>query len=99
MPFFNRFMRRTTGAQAMFLVLTRATKEFFEKLNYNNTNNEENGAAAMATATHSRDTVSSSTARIDGAVGSDTHEGHRVLEAKSLAHVTKALNYALELGC
>lgn len=97
MPFFNRFMRRTTGAQAMFLVLTRATKEFFEKLNYDN--NEEDGAAA--TATHGHDTVSSSTstARIDGGVDSDTHEGHRVLEAKTLAHVTKALNYALELGC
>jgi len=88
MPCLNRFMRRTTGAQAVFLVLTNATKEFLRELNQTSQEAEVPGYRRIAPSTYRPATLSA---------GRSTN--FRITEAKVLAHVTKALDAALELNC
>ena len=84
-PFLNRFMRRTTGAQFLFLALTKALKEFLQRLNKTH---GTNFARMLAPSTDGLD-------QIDPAY----RARNNVVEAKLLAYVTTALNSTLELGC
>ncbi|RDL40752.1 Uncharacterized protein BP5553_00731 [Venustampulla echinocandica] len=96
MPTLNRFMRRTTGAQAMFLTLTKATKEFLQRLKETHNNSSHGTAAAkfgrpLAPAPDVSQSESKDAVRCD--------RGNRIKEARILAHVTKALDIALENNC
>lgn len=93
MPVLNRFMRRTTGAQTMFLILTRATKEFLQRLDENKNKTHRQ----FDTATFGRK-LAPSLNRLEE-IDSVPDMGNRITEAKILAHVTKALDLALELNC
>ncbi|KAF4630029.1 hypothetical protein G7Y89_g8117 [Cudoniella acicularis] len=98
LPFLNRFMRRTTGAQVLFLILTMATKEYLQRLN----DSKKADAAklgrriAPSPLTHQLDLPAVSNAN---STSYTSHTGNRIVEAKMLAHVTKALDFALELRC
>jgi hypothetical protein len=86
-PFLNRFMRRTTSAQFLFLALTKAMKEFLQKLKDQKSSSTAFGYK-LAPSTHRLDRGTSA-----------SNAGMRILEAKTLAYVTKALDSTLELGC
>lgn len=86
MPFLNRFMRRTTGAQFLFLALTKALKEFLRRLN------ESNQASRLERSiTPATDHLSNT--------NSAWNAGDSLVEAKILAHVTRSLDCTLEAGC
>ena len=87
-PFLNRFMRRTTGAQFLFLALTKALKEFLQRLNKNQVSDGTGFARKLAPSTDRSD-------QIDPA----WKAGTKVVEAKILAYVTTALDSTLELKC
>ena len=86
MPFLNRFMRRTTGAQFLFLALTKAMKEFLQRLNKNS--QASNRTHNIMPYTHLLDEVDPL-----------LKTRNSIVEAKILAYVTKALDSTLELGC
>ena len=79
-------MRRTTGAQFLFLALTKAMKEFLLRLNKGR--EASISTRKIAPYTHLLDQVDL-----------EWKARNRVVEAKILAHVTKALDITLELGC
>lgn len=85
-PFLNRFMRRTTGAQFLFLALTKAMKEFLQR--DQGTGRATGLGRKLAPATY----------HVDHAV-SAWNAGNSVVEARILAHVTKVLDSTLEHGC
>ena len=87
-PFLNRFMRRTTGAQYLFLALTKALKEFLHRLKKNQNSDRADFARKLAPSTNRFD-------EIDQEWKATT----TLVEAKILAYVTTALNSTLELGC
>ena len=77
----------------MFLILTRATKEFLQRLN----DNHSRGNLEFDSKTFGR-RIAPSVNRLDH-VDSALNMGNRITEARILAHVTKALDFALELRC
>lgn len=85
-------MRRTTGAQHMFLILIKATKESLQRYDdHRNRGPPMSDAPVMfgrklAPATNRFEEV-------------DPVNMARITEARILASVTKALDHALELHC
>lgn len=92
-PCLNKFMRRTTGAQHMFLILIRATKESLQR--YEQTTHVEDDEC-YEPATLGRP-IAPSVDRL-GEVGTVPNKS-RITEARILASVTRALDVALELNC
>lgn len=84
-PFLNRFMRRTTGAQFLFLALTKALKEFNKNSQPLNRGDPEPNLAPLASRLDQVDPVRKAR--------------NNMVEARILAYVTKALDSTLELGC
>jgi hypothetical protein len=93
MRFLNRFMKRTTGAQAMFVILTRAIKEFLQRLNDNHI--RSNLEFDVATFGHMITPFVNRLHHVDSAC----NNSNRVTEAKVLTHITKALGFVLDLTC
>jgi hypothetical protein len=92
-PCLNKFMRRTTGAQHMFLLLIRATKESLQRYEQH-THVDVDEFHEPATLGRS---IAPSVDRLAevGAMPSKS----RITEARILASVTRALDAALELNC
>lgn len=82
-------MRRTTGAQFLFLALTKALKEFQQKSSKNN--------QALNRGASDNDEAPL-TSRLDQ-FDPSRKARNSMVEAKILAYVTKALDSTLELGC
>jgi hypothetical protein len=89
MPFLNRFMRRTTGAQFLFLALTKAVKDFLQRAN------DSNQVSNVATFGRKLSPSTNPFEQVDP----PWKARNNVAEAKILAYVTKALDSTLELGC
>lgn len=87
-PFLNRFMRRTTGAQFLFLALTKALKEFLQRLKKNQESNGAGSAPKLAPSADDPDKIYP-----------PWKARNNIVEAQILAYVTTALNSTLELGC
>jgi hypothetical protein len=91
MPFLHKFMRRTTGAQALFLALTVSTKEFLQKI-------REQDQESKAVAQKLGCKIAPSTER-PSSIEAVSDVKSRTMEAQMLIHVTHALDLALELKC
>ena len=87
MPFLNRFMRRTTGAQFLFLALNKALKEFLEQKCEDGGGRKTKARKIAPAAYHTDHAPPPSEVRTT------------FQEAKVLAYVTKALDHTLELEC
>jgi hypothetical protein len=92
-PCLNKFMRRTTGAQHMFLILIRATKESLQRYEQSThvEVDEYYGPATLGRA------IAPSVDRSGGVAAVPNKS--RITEARILASVTQALDVALELNC
>jgi len=74
----------------VFLALTKALKEFVQRLNQGNSASSLNISERK---------IAPSTSNAVRHINPAWNSGSRIVEATILAHVTKALDYALELGC
>lgn len=92
-PCLNKFMRRTTGAQHMFLILIKATKESLQRFD-DRTNRSTLPCDSAATFGRK---IAPSVNRFEE--GEGVPHKARLTEARILASVTKALDIALELNC
>jgi hypothetical protein len=85
-------MRRTTGAQFLFLALTKAMKDFLQRLH------KSSQVLSMGTPEQNLARLASQIDQVDQVNPSWKAQNSNV-EAKILAYVTKALDATLELGC
>jgi hypothetical protein len=92
-PCLNKFMRRTTGAQHMFLILIKATKESLQRFD-TRTNISDQPCDPSAIFGRS---IAPSADRFEDV--EDLPSKARLTEARILASVTRALDVALELNC
>jgi hypothetical protein len=88
-PCLNKFMRRTTGAQHMFLILIKATKESLQRFD---TRTNISDQPCDPSAIFGRSIAPSEDVE-------DLPSKARLTEARILASVTRALDVALELNC
>jgi hypothetical protein len=92
-PCLNKFMRRTTGAQHMFLILIKATKESLQRFD----DRTNRSVQPCDTTTIFGRKIAPSADRPEEVEGLPSKA--RITEARILASVTKALDVALELNC
>lgn len=81
-------MRRTSGAQFLYMTLTKAMREFLQTYNVSRSRNGAMMGREIAPLTEDDDKFNR------------TRNGRKsIMEADILAYVTKSLDNTLELGC